>query len=67
MGVSNNEKMKTLVQKGSCGGHVICFWNFMTLSPEPLNIETSNFARGRVAVSINEKCKIMSKGSRLSP
>ena len=57
MSVSSNEKIAKLGRKGSCGGHVTQFWNFGTplISREELELETSNLAWRRRAVSFNGK------------
>jgi len=64
--MSSNRKNVKLGQKGSCGGHLIHFWNFGTLLifPERLKLETSNLVRRRMSVTSNEKnAKLGQKGS----
>jgi len=66
MAASSNEENVKLGQKGSCGCHVIQFWDFgnLLISHERLKLETSNFARGRMAVSSNEEnAKLGQEGS----
>jgi len=63
--MSSNEKICKIASNGSCGGHVTQFWNFgiSLISREWLELETSNLAWRRRAVSSNGKqCKIASKG-----
>ena len=52
--VSSDEKNAKLGQKGSCGGHVIHFWDPPNIS-QTVELATSNLARRRTAVSSNEK------------
>ena len=64
--MSTNENNAKICQKGSCGGHVTHFWNFVTplICPERLKLETSNLAQKWMAVSTNEKnAKLGQKGS----
>jgi len=57
MTVSSNEKIAKLGRKGSCGGHVTQFWNFVTplISRERLELETSNLVRRLTSMTSNEK------------
>ena len=57
MAVSTNEKNAKLCQKGSRGGHVTHFRNFVfpIISRVGIKLETSNLAQRWTTVSTNEK------------